>query len=82
MQLANSALLSQSITSAQAQKVLDITNAVKNTLVTAEAAYTAGNTAVANAQLAAATAKLTTAQGCVQAPNAKATLDTCLKGAL
>lgn len=70
------ALKAGTISSAQAQKVLTITDNVNAALSIANTTYQSGNATTANAQLAAATAILTLVQSCLA--TSKATFDTCL----
>ena len=72
---ANSLLTSGTITSAQAKKVLAITDNVNALLSAANAAYVAGSTAVANSDLAVAQTSATQTQTCL---TATATLTACL----
>lgn len=67
------------ITSAQAQKVLTVTDGVNATLALANATYTAGNIASAQTQIATAASILVTVQGCLSAAAAKQPIDTCLQ---
>jgi hypothetical protein len=75
---ATATLNSGAITSAQAKKVLTITDGVNTALSLANTAYAGGNTASATSQIVAATATLTTVQACLSAAQAKASIDTCL----
>ena len=77
--LAATALLQAgTITSAQAKKVLVITDGVNTALTLANTAYAGGNTASATSQIVAATSILTAVQACLSASQAKASIDTCL----
>jgi fatty acid-binding protein DegV len=76
--VATSSLQAGTITSAQAKKVLTITDGVNTALTLANTVYLTGDLATATAKLAAATAILTTVQSCVTAANAKLMIDTCL----
>lgn len=71
-------LQSGTITSAQAQKVLTITDGVNATLTLANTTYQSGSAASASAQLATAASILTTVQSCLTAAAAKQPIDTCL----
>ena len=79
---ATNALNAGTITSAQAKKVLTITDGVNAALAVANTAYQGGNTATANAQIATSTAILTLVQSCLAASNAKASIDSCLTPAV
>jgi hypothetical protein len=74
---ATSALQAGAISSAQAKKVLTITDGINTALGLANTAYAAGNTTGANAQIAAATAILVTVQRCLNSAKT-APLDACL----
>lgn len=68
------------ITSAQAQKVQDITVKAKSVLDAAQAAYTAGNSIAANANLAQATTTLVGLSLCLTIkPLTVATFDSCIQ---
>jgi hypothetical protein len=75
---ATASLQAGAITSAQAKKILTITDGVNSALSLANTAYAGGNTTGANSQIAAATAILTTVQACLNASAAKQTIDSCL----
>jgi hypothetical protein len=75
---ATASLNAGAITSAQAKKILIVTDAVNAALNAANTAYAAGNSAGANAQIVAATTVLTTVQGCLNAAAAKTSIDACL----
>jgi hypothetical protein len=75
---ATSLLNSGAITSAQAKKILTITDGLNATLTLANNAYQAGNISSANAQIATVTSALTLIQSCLAASSAKQSLDTCL----
>jgi len=66
------------ITSAQAEKVATVTDAVNAMLTAANAANVAGNITLATSNLANANAALATAQSCLTAPTVGTTLDSCL----
>jgi hypothetical protein len=67
-----------SITSAQASKILTITDGVNATLTLANNAYQAGNVTSASAQIATAVTLLATIQSCLSTAAAKQPIDTCL----
>jgi hypothetical protein len=67
-----------SITSAQAKKILTITDGLNATLTLANTAYQGGNLTSANAQIATAASTLALIQGCLGASAAKQSIDTCL----
>lgn len=75
---ATQAINAGAITSAQAQKILAITDGVNAALTLANTTYQAGNLTSANAQIAAATSILTTVQGCLAVAQAKQSIDMCL----
>lgn len=72
---ANQLLSAGNITSAQAKKVLAITDNVNALLTAANTAWTAGSAALANSDLATASTAATQTQSCLTAPS---TLSTCL----
>jgi hypothetical protein len=71
----DTALKAHAITSAQASRVLALTDSVQMSLKAAKAAYSLGQTGVATSTLGTAEAALTKAQACITAP---ATIETCL----
>lgn len=75
---ANTLLQSGAITSAQASKILTITDGVNATLTLANSAYTAGNVTSASAQITTVVTLLTTVQACLTAASQKQPIDTCL----
>lgn len=77
---ATQALNSGQLTSAQAQRVLTITDGINLTLNKANNAYQAGDPTSAESLLADVTSALVTLQSCVIATNAKLSLDSCLTG--
>lgn len=78
VQVSTTMLNSQLISSAQAKKILAFTDDVNAAITSANAAYIAGNTVLANAKLSAVTATLTSVQSCTTAPNPAVTLTACL----
>jgi hypothetical protein len=74
---ATSALNAGSITSAQAKKVLIVTDGINKALTLANTAYQSNPTA-GQTQLSTAMALIVTVQACVTAANAKQSIDTCL----
>lgn len=77
---ATQALNSGQLTSAQAQRILTITDGINLTLNKANNAYQTGDPTSANSLLANVTSALVTLQSCVIATNAKQSLDSCLTG--
>jgi hypothetical protein len=73
-----SLLQAGTITSAQAKKILTITDGLNATLTLANNAYQAGNLSSAQAQLTTVTAVITTVQSCLTSAAAKQPIDTCL----
>lgn len=69
---------SKTISSAQAQAALDISNKVLAAVTLANTAYSAGDLPTANAKIAAASAAIVAAQACLAEPPAQ--LVTCLAG--
>jgi hypothetical protein len=65
---ATAALQSGAISSTEATKILAITDGVNALLTAANAAYVAGNTALASTDLASATSKATQTQACLKSP--------------
>lgn len=74
---ATAALNAGTITSTQAKKVLTVTDGINKALTLANTAYQS-NPAAAQTQLATAMALIVTVQACVNASNAKQSIDTCL----
>jgi hypothetical protein len=75
---ANTLLQQGTITSAQAKKLLTITDGINATLTLANNAYQAGNLTSANAQIATVVTLLTTVQACLNTAAAKQPIDSCL----
>jgi hypothetical protein len=75
---ANMLLQSGAISSAQAKKILTITDGVNATLTLANQAYTAGNVSSASAQITTVVTLLTTVQACLNTAAQKQPIDTCL----
>jgi len=71
---ATAALQSGAISSTEATKILAITDGVNALLTAANAAYVAGNTALANTDLASASSQATQTQACLKTPP----VSTCL----
>ena len=74
---ATAALNAGAISSAQASKVLTVTDGINKALTLAQTAYQT-NPAAAQTQLGTAMALIVTVQACVTAANAKQAIDTCL----
>jgi hypothetical protein len=65
---ATAAVESGAISSTEATKILAITDGVNALLTAANAAYVAGNTALASTDLASATSQATQTQACLKSP--------------
>lgn len=74
----NRAFVSNLITAPQAVKVLTAVDSVKANVDAANQIYQAGNAVLATSQLNAATGQLSIIQSCMNAANAKLTIDACL----
>ncbi len=66
-----------SLSSAQARKILSLTDAVNAALSLAQSTYAAGNTASASAKLTLETAILTALNNCLRATPVQSTIDAC-----
>jgi hypothetical protein len=66
------------ITSAQASKILTVTDGVNAALTLANNTYTLGNVASAQTQIATAASILVTLQSCLATAQAKQPIDACL----
>jgi predicted GTPase len=75
---ATSALKAGTITSAQAKKILVITDGINSALALANTTYQAGNLSSATSELATVTSILTTVQACLTDVAAKQSIDNCL----